>query len=220
MMVPMLDEVIQRASGDGVRTIFIGMAHRGRLNVLRHILRKPSAQILAEFKDPTTGYDDPVWTGDVKYHSGAAYTDPSTGTRLDMPPNPSHLEAVNPVVEGMARAAESDASAPGAPHFDATLTLPILIHGDAAFPGQGVVAETLKLSRLPGYWTGGTLHIIANNRSASRRGPTSPAARATPATWPAGSKSRSCTSTRTIRKPASRWRGWRWRTGPASSAIS
>ncbi|HVB38541.1 MAG TPA: 2-oxoglutarate dehydrogenase E1 component, partial [Vicinamibacterales bacterium] len=163
MMVPMLDEVIQRGCGGGVRTVFIGMAHRGRLNVLAHIFQKPYAQILAEFKDPTRG-TDPVWSGDVKYHSGASYTDPATGAVLVMPPNPSHLEAVNPVVEGMARAAASDVSAPGVPHLDEAATLPILIHGDAAFPGQGIVAETLNLSRLPGYRTGGTLHIIANNR--------------------------------------------------------
>ncbi|MDE3156414.1 MAG: 2-oxoglutarate dehydrogenase E1 component [Acidobacteriota bacterium] len=164
MMVPMLDEAIGRAcAGGAVRTVFIGMAHRGRLNVLAHIFRKPYAQILAEFKDPTRG-TDPAWSGDVKYHSGAAYPDPATGATFIMPANPSHLEAVNPVLEGMARAAVTDATAPGAPRLDEALALPILIHGDAAFPGQGVVAETLNLSRLPGYRTGGTLHIIANNR--------------------------------------------------------
>ena len=146
------------------------MAHRGRLNVLAHVLNKPYAQILAEFKDPVssrTFREDMGWTGDVKYHAGA-HRAIKGGRAMDvvvsMPPNPSHLEAVNPVVVGMARAAGTTADKPGAPVFDPDATLPILIHGDAAFPGQGVVAETLNLRRLPGYTTGGTIHIIANNQ--------------------------------------------------------
>ena len=103
--------------------------------------------------------------GDVKYHAGAR-TAGAARVRcyVTMPPNPSHLEAVNPVVVGMARAAGTVAEQPGAPRFDGALTLPILIHGDAAFPGQGIVAETLNLSRLTGYDTDGTIHIIANNQ--------------------------------------------------------
>jgi 2-oxoglutarate dehydrogenase E1 component len=171
MMVPILDEIIADAAGGGSRHVLVGMAHRGRLNVLAHVLQKPYAQILAEFKDPIrkrTAYRiDLGWTGDVKYHSGAriAYNGSSReGVVISMAPNPSHLEAVNPVVEGMARAAGTTVTGGGPPRFDPAVTLPILIHGDAAFPGQGVVAETLNLSRLAGYETGGTIHIIANNQ--------------------------------------------------------
>ncbi len=170
MMVPMLDEIICEAAGRRIGHLLIGMAHRGRLNVLAHVLGKPYSQILAEFKDPLRSprfEDDLGWTGDVKYHKGAvraiAEGDP-VNLIITMPPNPSHLEAVNPVVAGMARAAGTRATAGGAPTFDPDYTLPVVIHGDAAFPGQGVVAETLNLSRLPGYWTGGTIHLIANNQ--------------------------------------------------------
>ena len=170
MLVPILDEVISEAGESGIRHVLIGMAHRGRLNVMAHVLNKPYAQILAEFKDPIssrTFREDMAWTGDVKYHAGAhrAIRD---GAEMDiavaMPPNPSHLEAVDPIVEGMARAAGTRTAGGGAPTFDPSWSLPILIHGDAAFPGQGVVAETLNLSRLPGYSTGGTIHIIVNNQ--------------------------------------------------------
>lgn len=168
MMVPMLDEVIGLAAEKGIVNILIGMAHRGRLNVLTHILGKPYAQILAEFKDPIERRTDTLgWTGDVKYHSGARRALKGGEQRnvvVSMAPNPSHLEAVNPVVEGMSRAAGTRVTERGAPQFDPDFNLPIVIHGDAAFPAQGVVAETLNLSLLPGYWTGGTLHIIANNQ--------------------------------------------------------
>ncbi len=170
MLVPILDEVIGDAAEAGVRSILIGMAHRGRLNVMAHVLNKPYTQILAEFKDPLsskTFREDMAWTGDVKYHAGA-HRAIKDGRAMDlvvaMPPNPSHLEAVDPVVEGMARAAGTAVDRPGAPVFDPGKSLPILIHGDAAFPGQGIVAETLNLSRLPGYQTGGTIHIIVNNQ--------------------------------------------------------
>ena len=115
-----------------------------------------------------------AWTGDVKYHAGA-HRAIKGGAAMDlvvsMPPNPSHLEAVDPIVEGMARAAGTSVDAPGAPKFDPARSVPILIHGDAAFPGQGVVAETLNLSRLPGYSTGGTIHIIVNNQLGFTTGP-------------------------------------------------
>ena len=167
MLVPVLDELIAGAANNGARHTIIGMAHRGRLNVLAHILEKPYAQILAEFKDPVLSSRlriDLGWMGDVKYHAGASTPVPIGQTYVTMPPNPSHLEAVNPVVAGMARAAGTVASKPGAPQFNGASTLPVLIHGDAAFPGQGIVAETLNLSRLPGYDTAGTIHIIANNQ--------------------------------------------------------
>jgi len=167
MLVPMLDEILCSASEDGVQHAMLGMAHRGRLNVLAHVLDKPYAQILAEFKDPVVAQPlrmDLGWTGDVTYHAGARTPGPCGRMFVTLAPNPSHLEAVDPVVEGMARAAGTHAARAGAPTFEGRLTLPILIHGDAAFPGQGVVAETLNLSRLTGYSTGGTIHLIANNQ--------------------------------------------------------
>jgi 2-oxoglutarate dehydrogenase E1 component len=177
MLVPLLDEVIGEAAEDGIRNILIGMAHRGRLNVMAHVLNKPYAQILAEFKDPVSSrafHEDMAWTGDVKYHAGAhrAISGGAAMTLVvSMPPNPSHLEAIDPLVEGMARAAGTLVDRGGVPLFDPARSLPILIHGDAAFPGQGVVAETLNLSRLPGYRTGGTIHVIANNQLGFTTGP-------------------------------------------------
>jgi 2-oxoglutarate dehydrogenase E1 component len=170
MMIPVLDEIINDAASSGVQHVMIAMAHRGRLNVLAHILQKPYAQILAEFKDPVFTRSwriDLGWMGDVKYHAGARYE--RDGSRpqtlvITMPPNPSHLEAVDPVAHGMARAAASSLDAPGRPRLDTGRVLTIVIHGDAAFPGQGVVAETLNLSRLEGYQVGGMIHIIANNQ--------------------------------------------------------
>jgi 2-oxoglutarate dehydrogenase E1 component len=171
MMVPMFDEVIVSSAESGISHMLIGLAHRGRLNVLAHIMHKPYEQILAEFKDPLQLQElrhAIGWTtGDVKYHEGIRRVvrgDNSAGLTLTMPPNPSHLEVVNPVVEGMARAAGTSVNLPGAPEFDPRATLQILVHGDAAFPGQGIVAETFNLSQLPGYWTGGTIHIISNNQ--------------------------------------------------------
>jgi 2-oxoglutarate dehydrogenase E1 component len=170
MLVPILDEVIGDAGQAGIRSILIGMAHRGRLNVMAHVLCKPYEQILAEFKDPLSSRnfrEDMAWAGDVKYHAGAqrAIKDgQAMEFAVSMPPNPSHLEAVDPIVEGMARAAGTRTNHPGAPKFDPSQSVPILIHGDAAFPGQGIVAETLNLSRLRGWDTGGTIHIIVNNQ--------------------------------------------------------
>ncbi len=170
MLLPILDEMIGAAAEAGIRQILIGMAHRARLNVLAHILGKPYRQILAEFKDPVRVRkfrEDAGWTGDVKYHLGARRAIPG-GKEVEMivslPPNPSHLEAADPVVEGMARAAGTRVDQPGAPRFDPTVTLPLLIHGDAAFAGQGVVTETLNFYQLRGYSTGGTIHIIADNQ--------------------------------------------------------
>ncbi len=180
MLIPMLDELIADVAAQGARSIVLGMAHRGRLNVLAHVLGKPYARILSEFegREPAprsapSESSDEGWAGDVKYHAGArrAYqsADLRDGTdrrtvNVVMAPNPSHLEFVNPVVEGMARAAVDDRHRPGAPSREDKGALAVLIHGDASFPGQGVVAETLNLARLPGYRTGGTLHLIANNQ--------------------------------------------------------
>ena len=170
MMLPMLDEVIDSAARSRICVILIGMAHRGRLNVLAHVLNKPYGQILAEFSDPqgrATTWDELGWTGDVKYHMGG-YRSPDQNSEIDlvvrMPANPSHLEQIDPVIQGMARAANTAVDRPGAPRYFHNASLPILIHGDASFVGQGIVAETLNLSRLPGYTVSGTLHIIANNQ--------------------------------------------------------
>lgn len=171
MLVPMLDELIRLAGEGGMRHVVMGMAHRGRLNVLAHVLGMPYESILAEFKDPLERRlrsDDALgYSGDVKYHLGgrqAAADACAACIEITLVPNPSHLEAVNPVVEGMARAAGSQPRQPGAPQFDPLAALPVLIHGDAAFPGQGVVAETFNLYKLEGYHTGGTIHIITNNQ--------------------------------------------------------
>jgi len=171
MMVPIIDEIVHDAAEGGVQHVMIAMAHRGRLNVLAHILQKPYSQILAEFKDPILANRlrvDLGWMGDVKYHAGARIEAQPDGLPkqviISMPPNPSHLEAVDPVLNGMARAAATSATQPGAPIVDKGKVLAILIHGDSAFPGQGIVAETLNLSRLDGYDVGGIIHIIANNQ--------------------------------------------------------
>lgn len=176
ILVPMLDEILCAAAGANTQAILLGMAHRGRLNVLAHILNKPYEEILAQFKDPTQRrmsimsddiWDDLGWTGDVKYHQGAYRTlheDHTFNIEVTIAPNPSHLESVIPVIEGMARAAGTQTDQAGRPQFDRSITLPVLIHGDAAFCGQGVVAETLNLAALSGYHTGGTIHIIANNQ--------------------------------------------------------
>ncbi len=172
MLVPLLDEIIGDAAAAGIRNVILGMAHRGRLNVLANILNKPLRQIFAEFRDPATARDltareELGWTGDVKYHSGARRTNNDGAAQVAMsiimPPNPSHLEAINPVVVGMARAEGTNVEH-AIPAFNPRISLPLLIHGDAAFIGEGIVAETLNLSRLPGYQTGGTIHVIANNR--------------------------------------------------------
>ncbi|TAK13343.1 MAG: 2-oxoglutarate dehydrogenase E1 component [Acidobacteria bacterium] len=169
-LVPVLDEVISAAAASDILRGFIAMAHRGRLNVMTHVLGKPYAQMLAEFRDPVRSAHEHIYLkfdGDVKYHLAATREFPAgrdVNFVVTMPPNPSHLEAIDPVLEGMARAAGTNASQPGAPVFDPNVVLPILIHGDAAFPGQGIVAETLNLNKLDGYTTGGTIHIIANNQ--------------------------------------------------------
>ncbi len=170
MLIPMLDEIIGAAASGDICAALIGMAHRGRLNVLAHVLQKPYSEILAEFHDPkgrATTWDELGWTGDVKYHMGG-YKSPKEGQKADlvirMPANPSHLELVDPFILGMARAANESVDKPGPPQYFENASLPILIHGDASFTGQGIVAETLNLSRLAGYSTSGTLHIIANNQ--------------------------------------------------------
>jgi len=169
VLVPMLDETIERAGASGARRLVLGMAHRGRLNVLAHIVGLPYETIFAEFEGgrhveetltPEGG------TGDVKYHHGADgvyQTAAGKPVNITLTPNPSHLEAVNPVVEGRARANQTNRRGKEAIH-DGSVALPVLIHGDASFAAQGVVAETFNLARLKGYTTGGTIHLIANNQ--------------------------------------------------------
>jgi 2-oxoglutarate dehydrogenase E1 component len=168
-MIPMLDEAVERAAEGGAHEIVIGMAHRGRLNVLAHVIGRPYETILREFEGERTleavSADPEGGTGDVKYHLGAEghRTTASGEVTVTLAANPSHLEAVDPVVEGRARAEQTDRSTREGRH-DPRVALPVLIHGDAAFPAQGIVAETLNLAELDGYATGGTLHVIANNQ--------------------------------------------------------
>lgn len=170
MTVPMLDELIQLAAAHGAREVIIGMAHRGRLNVLAHNLGRPYDTIFAEFEGASTL--DAITTipqggtGDVKYHHGAqgSYQVASGDSILvNLESNPSHLEFVHPVVVGASRAAQTTRQGPH-PHQDTNAAVPVVLHGDAAFPGQGVVAEALNLQGLDGYKVGGTVHLIQNNQ--------------------------------------------------------
>jgi 2-oxoglutarate dehydrogenase E1 component len=168
-LVPMLDEAVELAAAGGAHEIVIGIAHRGRLNVLTHVVGRSYASILREFEGERTidalVADPEGGTGDVKYHLAASETRQTSAgeVQVTLAANPSHLEAVDPVVEGLARAEQTDRSH-GAGIHDPTVALPILIHGDASFAGQGVVAETFNLHSVEGYSTGGTFHVIANNQ--------------------------------------------------------
>jgi multifunctional 2-oxoglutarate metabolism enzyme len=170
VVVPMLDEVMQRAVGAGAREVILGMAHRGRLNVLAHTVGRPYQTILVEFEGEGNLDADIAMpaggTGDVKYHHGASGTyklENGKAITVSLSPNPSHLEIVDPVVEGRVRADQTSRKG-REPHHDPTVVLPLLIHGDAALPAQGVVSETLNLQALAGYTTGGTVHIITDNQ--------------------------------------------------------
>jgi 2-oxoglutarate dehydrogenase E1 component len=163
MMVPMLDLAIERAATAGAREVVIGCAHRGRLNVLAHVLGVPYSKLIAKFEGK---YAHTGGTGDVKYHLGAEGTyATASGEPLSvvLAPNPSHLEFIDAVVAGMARAKQTDRRSNQIVRNEATV-LPVMMHGDAAFSGQGVVPETLNLANLEGYRIGGSLHIIANNQ--------------------------------------------------------
>jgi multifunctional 2-oxoglutarate metabolism enzyme len=168
--VPMLDELIQLAAAHGGREVVIGMAHRGRLNVLAHNLGRPYDTIFAEFEGASTLEAVTTipqgGTGDVKYHHGThgTYQLPNGETiDVNLESNPSHLEYVSAVVEGATRAAQTTRQGPHA-HQDTDAAVPIAIHGDASFPAQGVVAETFNLQALDGYKVGGTVHLITNNQ--------------------------------------------------------
>ncbi len=170
MTVPMLDELIKLSAAHGGKEVVIGMAHRGRLNVLAHNLGRSYQTIFAEFEGASTLEAVTTipqgGTGDVKYHHGAQGSydlDDGETIRVNLESNPSHLEFVYPVVEGATRAAQTTRQGPHA-HQDTDAAVPIAIHGDASFPAQGVVSETLNLQALDGYKVGGTVHIITNNQ--------------------------------------------------------
>jgi 2-oxoglutarate dehydrogenase E1 component len=181
VMVPMLEETISMLAEDGTKTVVLGMAHRGRLSTIAHVVNRPYEELLAEFEsaaqreevgNPEQGGDDV--TGDVKYHHGATgeYVTPvGTKIQVELASNPSHLEAVDGVVEGMTRCLQTD-HAVNPPSLNCEVAAPILIHGDAAFAAQGVVAEVLNLQALEGYSTGGTIHIISNNQVGFTTDPT------------------------------------------------
>ena len=158
-LIPALDEIIQRAGIQGIKEIVIGMAHRGRLNVLVNVMGKQPEDLFAEFETGISGKE--LSAGDVKYHQGFNRDISTKGgpVHLSLAFNPSHLEIVNPVVEGSTRARMMHRA-----DVDGSLTMPVLIHGDAAFAGQGVIQETLNMAQTRGYGTGGTVHIMVNNQ--------------------------------------------------------
>ena len=159
VLVPLIELIIDRAVGYGVRNLVIGMAHRGRLNVLANVLAKPLQEIFAEFRDQAI--ISGAVGGDVKYHLGYASVrdTPDGGLRLALAFNPSHLEWIDPVVQGRVRAKQDRFS-----DAEGQRSIPVLIHGDAAFAGQGIVAETFNMSELPAYAVGGTVHVVLNNQ--------------------------------------------------------
>ena len=159
-VIPMLDMMLEEAAIEGVDKVILGMSHRGRLNVLANILGKTLVEVFSEFEDQSI--HSALGSGDVKYHMGyqSTYTDINgRSLELMLAPNPSHLEFINPVVEGVARAYQDFEY-----DRDRKVVLPVLLHGDAAFAGQGVVFETINMSRVEGYTTGGTVHIVVNNQ--------------------------------------------------------
>ncbi|HVH19135.1 MAG TPA: 2-oxoglutarate dehydrogenase E1 component [Myxococcota bacterium] len=160
-VIPMLDGIVEDAPAHRIKELVFGMAHRGRLNVLSNIMGKSLESMFSEFEDSPL-IDSPFGSGDVKYHKGFTsdrVTRSGASVHLSLTANPSHLEAVDPVVEGRARGKQTRAG-----DIEGETIVPVLIHGDAAFAGQGIVAETLNLSNLAGYSTGGTLHLVINNQ--------------------------------------------------------
>ena len=169
MSVPMLDSLVQAASEDGIAEVVMGTVSRGRLNLLVHLLGEPYAAIFDLFDRPGDPEEDGKWVGDVKHHQGArgyyaGETGGETQVFLNLPPNPSHLEYLDPVAQGMARAFQERCKEPGYPERAQEAALALLSHGDASFTGEGVATETLNLGRLPGYTTGGTIHIVGDNQ--------------------------------------------------------
>src|SRR5712692_4172016 len=162
--IPLLDQLREGAAARGIGEATIGLTHRGRLNILANVVGNAAERIFAGFEG-TVHPDFPADEGDVKYHQGARATRTSESgrqIRISVPSNPSHLEAVDPIVEGMARAVEDRSGLPREESWGKVL--PVLLHGDAAFAGQGIVAEIFNLSQLRGYRTGGTIHLVINNQ--------------------------------------------------------
>ncbi len=215
-LIPLLDLVIERSGDNGINEIVIGMAHRGRLNVLANVMGKNAQQIFREFEDV-----DPHLhhgRGDVKYHLGYSSdwrTSNGHNVHLSLCFNPSHLEYVNPVALGRLRAKQDRAH-----DTQRRRGLALLIHGDAAFAGQGVVQETLNMSELRAYTVGGTIHVIVNNQIGFTTPRTRAARRSTPRASARCSRSRSSTSTARIPKPSRRSCAWRWTSATRSSATS
>src|SRR6187401_255248 len=162
-LIPALEQIIKRGGNLGVKEICLGMSHRGRLNVLTQVMGKPHRVLFHEFKGGSATPDEVEGSGDVKYHLGVSSDREFDGNKvhLSLTPNPSHLEIVDPIVLGKVRAKQDQL---GATPENRTMAMPLLIHGDAAFAGQGVVAECFGLSELKGYRTGGSLHFIVNNQ--------------------------------------------------------
>ena len=160
-LIPAIEEIIRHGASMGLEEVTIGMAHRGRLNVLANVLGKSYTAIFAEFDGAASKPEDVAGSGDVKYHLGASSDREFDGkeVHLSLNPNPSHLEFVNPVVTGKVRAKQAQRG-----ETESVKVLPMLLHGDAAFAGQGVTAETLMIAELPGYRVGGTVHIVINNQ--------------------------------------------------------
>ena len=160
-IIPALEQILKRGSQIGLNEVVLGMAHRGRLNILHNVMNKPFKAIISEFYGKSSNPEDAGGSGDVKYHMGVSADREFDGKQvhLSLAPNPSHLEIVNPVVVGRVRAKQQQRN-----DTDRTEVLGILLHGDAAFAGQGVVGETFAFSALRGYRTGGTIHIIVNNQ--------------------------------------------------------
>lgn len=170
-LVVLLDEIVNACEQEQMKFVQIGMAHRGRLNVLTHVVNKPYDMMFSDFAHVSSEHFMPEdgsleiakgWTGDVKYHMGAAFTKPS-GLKVKLAYNPSHLEVVSPVVNGSTRAAQEDTTKPGIPVQDTKKALSILVHGDAAFAGEGIVQETFNYAHTRGFTTGGSIHVISNN---------------------------------------------------------
>lgn len=160
-IIPALEQIMKRGGQLGLKEMVLGMAHRGRLNVLTNVMGKAFTAVFAEFQGTPSTPDDVQGSGDVKYHLGTSSDRDFDGNtiHLSLTANPSHLEAVNPVVIGKVRAKQVQRN-----DTEGTQVMPILLHGDAAFAGQGLVAETLMISELPGYRVGGTIHVIVNNQ--------------------------------------------------------
>ena len=165
-MIPALEQVIKRGGNLGVKEVVLGMPHRGRLNVLTNVMAKPFEALFYEFKGGSANPDDIEGSGDVKYHLGASSDREFDGNKvhLSLSPNPSHLEAVDPVVLGKARAKQDQFKEHPRAMADRGTVIPLLLHGDAAFAGQGIVAECLGLSGLIGHKSGGSIHFIVNNQ--------------------------------------------------------